>query len=124
MLRQRWMMVLAVGVMLVLGTSAAQAGEALKIGFVYVSPIGDAGWTYQHDLGRKAMEQALGNKVVTKYVENVPEGADAERGIRAQARPDHVLRLHESDHQGGSAVPQCRLHARHGLQVGQERRHL
>jgi basic membrane protein A and related proteins len=89
----RWMTVLAMGAMLVLAAGAAQAGEALKIGFVYVSPIGDAGWTYQHDLGRKAMEQALGNKVTTKYVENVPEGADAERIIRELASSGHKLIL-------------------------------
>jgi basic membrane protein A len=58
------------------------AQEAARIGFVYVSPIGDAGWTYQHDLARKEMEAALGAKVQTKYVENVAEGADAERVIR------------------------------------------
>ncbi len=54
------MIVLAVGAALLLTLGAAHAGEALKVGFLYVSPIGDAGWTYQHDLGRKAMEQALG----------------------------------------------------------------
>jgi len=60
----------------------AQAAEPMKIGFVYVSPIGDAGWTYQHDQGRKEMEKALGDKVQVKFVENVAEGADAERVIR------------------------------------------
>lgn len=54
----------------------------LKIGFVYVSPIGEAGWTYQHDLGRRAIEAAFGDKVQVRYAENVPEGADAERVIR------------------------------------------
>src|SRR5205807_1981430 len=62
------------------GPAAAQA--PLKVGFVYVSPIGDAGWTFQHDQGRKEMEKALAGKVETKYVENVPEGPDAERVIR------------------------------------------
>ncbi|MBR0564529.1 BMP family ABC transporter substrate-binding protein [Azoarcus sp. L1K30] len=60
----------------------AFAQEPAKIGFVYVSPIGDAGWTFQHDEGRKEMEKALGDKIQTKYVENVAEGADAERVIR------------------------------------------
>lgn len=69
----------------------AQNNEPLKIGFVYVSPIGDAGWTHQHDLGRQAMEKNLGGKVVTKYVENVPEGADAERVIRELAQSGNVL---------------------------------
>jgi len=63
----------------------------LKIGFVYVSPIGDAGWTYQHDLGRKAVEESFGDKVQTKYVESVSEGADAERVIRDFAANGHQL---------------------------------
>ena len=60
----------------------ALAMDPLKIGFVYVSPIGDAGWTYQHDLARKAIEAKFGDKIKTSYVESVPEGADAERVIR------------------------------------------
>ena len=68
-----------------------KAGEPLKIGFVYVSPIGDAGWTYQHDVGRKEMEKALAGKVTTKYIESVPEGADAERVIRELAQSGHNL---------------------------------
>jgi simple sugar transport system substrate-binding protein len=88
-----WMTMLAVGAALLLAVGAAQAGEPLKVGFVYVSPIGDAGWTFQHDLGRKALEKALGDKVVTKYVENVPEGADAERIIRDLAVSGHKLIL-------------------------------
>ena len=67
-------------------TAPKGAQQALKVGFVYVSPIGDAGWTFQHDLGRRQMEQALGGKVTTKYVESVPEGADAERVIRELAQ--------------------------------------
>ena len=61
-------------------------GEPVKAGFVYVSPITEAGWTKQHDEGRKAVEAALGSRVKTSYVENVPEGADAERVIRDLAR--------------------------------------
>ncbi|HWQ10305.1 MAG TPA: BMP family ABC transporter substrate-binding protein [Holophaga sp.] len=57
-----------------------------KVGFVYVSPIGDAGWTYQHELGRRQLESALKGKVTTQFVENVPEGADAERVIRELAQ--------------------------------------
>jgi simple sugar transport system substrate-binding protein len=67
-------------------TAPKAAQEALKVGFVYVSPIGDAGWTFQHDLGRRQMEQALGGRATTKYVESVPEGADAERVIRELAQ--------------------------------------
>jgi simple sugar transport system substrate-binding protein len=69
----------------------ATAAEPLKVGFVYVSPIGDAGWTYQHELGRQALEAALGDKVKTSYVESVPEGADAERVIREFAASGHKL---------------------------------
>lgn len=71
--------------------SLAFAQEAAKIGFVYVSPIGDAGWTFQHDEGRKELEKALGNKIQTKYVENVAEGADAERVIREFAAGGHKV---------------------------------
>jgi len=71
--------------------SIAQAQEPLKVGFVYVSPIGDAGWTYQHDLARKEMEQALGDKVTTSFVESVSEGADSERVIREMAASGHDL---------------------------------
>ena len=84
---------IACGIALVALPVAAQpkAGEPLKIGFVYVSPIGDAGWTYQHDIGRKEMEKALGGKVTSKYIESVPEGADAERVIRELAQSGHTL---------------------------------
>ena len=60
------------------------ARAADNVGFVYVSPIGDAGWTYQHDLGRLQLEKEAG--VTTSYVENVAEGADAERVIREMAK--------------------------------------
>src|SRR3546814_11160990 len=65
--------------------------EPLKVGFVYVSPIGEAGWTWQQDIGRKEMEKALGDKVKTQYVEDVPEGADAERVIRDLAQQGNKL---------------------------------
>ena len=61
---------------------SAATTEPLKIGFVYVSPVGDAGWTTQHNAGREQMAKALGPKVSTSFVEKVPEGADAERVIR------------------------------------------
>jgi simple sugar transport system substrate-binding protein len=70
---------------LALVCGSALLAAPTKIGFVYVSPVGDAGWTYQHDLGRKEMEKALGGQVVSQVVENVPEGADAERVIREMA---------------------------------------
>jgi len=69
----------------------ATAATPFKVGYVYVSPIGDAGWTFQHDSGRKEMEKALGGKVVSKFVESVPEGADAERVIRELAQSGNQL---------------------------------
>ncbi len=60
----------------------AQAAAPLLACFVHVSPVGQAGWTYQHDQGRQAMEQALGNRVRTRTVEAVPEGPDSERVLR------------------------------------------
>ncbi len=65
--------------------------EPLKVGFVYVSPAGDAGWTSQHHEGRAAMLKALGDKVTSTFVEKVPEGADAERVIRDLAQQGHKL---------------------------------
>jgi basic membrane protein A len=56
--------------------------EPLKVGFVYVGPVGDAGWTFAHDLGRKHIEAKFGDKIKTTFVEKVPEGPDAERVIR------------------------------------------
>jgi simple sugar transport system substrate-binding protein len=69
----------------------AQAQDPLKVAFVYVGPVGDAGWTYAHEQGRLAMEKALGAKVKSTYVENVPEGADAERVIRKLAADGNKL---------------------------------
>lgn len=74
--------------------SQAPAGPAtpsVKAGFVYVSPVTEAGWTRQHDEGRKAVEAVLGSRVKTTYVENVPEGPDAERVIRDLAATGHQI---------------------------------
>jgi simple sugar transport system substrate-binding protein len=65
--------------------------EPLKIGFAYVGPVGDGGWSFAHDNGRKALEAALGDKIVTSFVENVPESADAERVIRDMAGQGNKL---------------------------------
>lgn len=69
----------------------AQTAEPLKAGFVYVAPITEAGWVRQHEEGRKAVQAALGDKVKTTFVENVAEGADAERVIRDLAQQGHKL---------------------------------
>ena len=71
--------------------AATQTADPLKVGFVYVTPITEAGWVRQHDEGRKAVQAALGAGVKTSFVENVPEGADAERVIRDLAQQGHQL---------------------------------
>ena len=69
----------------------SRAQAPLKIGFVYVGPVGDHGWTYRHDVGRRAIEAAHGGRVETSYVESVSEGPDAERVIRQLAASGHGL---------------------------------
>jgi simple sugar transport system substrate-binding protein len=71
--------------------ATAHAAPPLKVGFVYVSPIGQAGWSYQHEQGRLALEKTLGPQVQTTAVESVPEGADAERVLRDLAAQGHTL---------------------------------
>jgi len=73
------------------GAALAEAKDSIKVGFVYVGPIGDFGWTHEHNIGRLAVEEALGDKVETTYVESVPEGPDAERVIRQMAQSGHDL---------------------------------
>jgi len=75
---------------LLLGPSV-RAQEPLKVGFVYVGPIGDFGWTHGHELARKAVVEHFGDQVQTTYVENVAEGPDAERVIRQLASSGHGL---------------------------------
>ena len=65
---------------------AAHAGDKIKVGFIYVGPIGDHGWTYRHDIGRLDVEKHFGEKVETIYLENVKYGPDAERAIRGMAK--------------------------------------
>ena len=69
----------------------APAADKLKIAFMYVSPIGDGGWTYQHDLGRKAIQEKYGDRIETSFVESVPESADAERVLRDMAAQGNKL---------------------------------
>lgn len=72
--------------------AAAPAAKApLKVAFVYVSPVGNAGWTYQHNQGRLGMETRLGDAVRTTYVENVAEGPDSERVMRDLAAQGNQL---------------------------------
>jgi simple sugar transport system substrate-binding protein len=69
----------------------ASAAEKLKIGFIYLGPVGDFGWTYQHEVGRQGLVKALGDKIETTYLENVGEGPDAERAIEQLARAGNKL---------------------------------
>ena len=71
--------------------AAPAKAEPLKIAFAYVGPVGDGGWTFAHDNGRKAIEAEFGDKVVTSFVEKVPESADAERVIRDMAQQGNKL---------------------------------
>jgi simple sugar transport system substrate-binding protein len=82
---------LAVVVSLMIAGTGMVRAEDLKVGFVYVSPVGDAGWTYQHDLARLAIEEEFGDRISTTIIESVPEGADAERVIRQLAAEGHGL---------------------------------
>ena len=73
------------GALLAFGLGTAAIAADVKVGFVYVGPIGDGGWTYEHDKGRLAVEKHFGDRVETIYQENVPEGADAERVMTTMA---------------------------------------
>jgi basic membrane protein A len=71
--------------------AAAIMVEPLKVAFAYVGPVGDGGWTYAHDRARAEVQASFGDKIVTSYVENVPESADAERVIRDLASQGNKL---------------------------------
>ncbi|HOP89216.1 MAG: BMP family ABC transporter substrate-binding protein [Ottowia sp.] len=70
---------------------APAKADPLKIAFAYVGPVGDGGWTFAHDNARKALEKEYGDKIVTSFVESVPESADAERVIRDMAGQGNKL---------------------------------
>ena len=82
---------LAAAAAFALGAGAAQAADPLKVGFIYVGPVGDFGWSYEHDQARQAVEAEYGDKVETSYLESVPEGPDAERALRQMAQSGHDL---------------------------------
>ncbi|KPK11331.1 MAG: hypothetical protein AMJ56_06450 [Anaerolineae bacterium SG8_19] len=69
----------------------AAPGEPFKVAFVYVAPIGDLGWTYAHDQARLQLEEEFGDSIETVYIENVPEGPEAERVIRDFAQKGNDL---------------------------------
>jgi len=70
---------------------SASAADKLKVGFIYLGPIGDLGWTYQHELARQAMVKEFGDKVETTFLENVSEGPDSERSIEQLVRAGNKL---------------------------------
>jgi simple sugar transport system substrate-binding protein len=86
-------LIAATAVMLATGAGlfGASAADKLKVGFIYLGPVGDLGWTYQHDLGRLAMVKEFGDKVETTFLENVSEGPDSERSIEQLARAGNKL---------------------------------
>jgi simple sugar transport system substrate-binding protein len=71
--------------------NGAGAQEKLKVGFIYVGPIGDMGWSYQHEVARRALVETFKDKIDTSYLENVNEGPDAERSIEQLVRTGHKL---------------------------------
>src|SRR5258708_7654688 len=89
----RKILIAATAVMFTAGASlfGASAAEKLKVGFIYLGPVGDLGWTYQHDLARQALAKELGDKIETTFLENVPEGPDAERAIEQLVRAGNKL---------------------------------
>ena len=70
---------------------SAQGAEPLKVGFIYLGPVGDFGWTYQHDIARKAAMEKYGDKIKTTFVENVAEGPDSEKVLNDLANSGHKL---------------------------------
>ena len=85
MKRRNLLATAAMGLLLASGGAFAQGMDKVKACFVYVGPIGDGGWTYQHHQGAMALQEKFGEKVEIQYQENVPEGADAERVLTQMA---------------------------------------
>jgi basic membrane protein A and related proteins len=76
---------------LLAGSLSASAADKLKVGFIYLGPVGDFGWTYQHEVARQALAKEFGDKIETTYLENVSEGPDAERSIEQLVRAGNKL---------------------------------
>jgi basic membrane protein A len=82
---------LGIAAALIATASTAALAEPLKVAFVYLGPVKDGGWTQMHDQARQKLEQAMGDKIKTTYVENVPETADSERVFRQLAADGNKL---------------------------------
>jgi basic membrane protein A len=90
-MQHRFRYPLALALLVSLSAVCAASSAPLKVAFVYLGPIADGGWTYQHNLGRLALEKEFGARIETTYIENVPETADAERVIRQLAARDYAV---------------------------------
>ena len=100
---------LALGAALATGlASGAMAEDKLKVGFVYVGPVGDFGWSYEHDQARLKVVEKFGDKVETSFVESVPEGADAERVMTQMALSGHKADLYDIIWLHGPNDERCR----------------
>ena len=82
---------LLAGAMFLATITASLAADPVKVGFIYVGPIGDHGWTYRHDIGRQQVEEAFGDKVETSYIESVQYGPEAENVIRQMAEDHDII---------------------------------
>jgi basic membrane protein A and related proteins len=89
----RKILIAATAVMVTAGASllSASAADKLKVGFIYLGPVGDFGWTYQHEVARQALAKEFGDKIETTYLENVSEGPDSERSIEQLVRAGNKL---------------------------------
>jgi simple sugar transport system substrate-binding protein len=90
-MKSRIVLAAATAAIAIAGTTLSATAADLKIGFIYLGPIGDFGWTYQHEVGRQGVVKALGSKIETTFLENVNEGPDSERSIEQLARTGHQL---------------------------------
>src|ERR1700722_8112282 len=90
-LGKSWKTLCVAAGLLATSSLTASPAEPLKVAFVYLGPRGDGGWTQQHDMGRLGLEKAMGDKIKTTFVENVPETADSERVFRQLASDGYKL---------------------------------
>jgi basic membrane protein A and related proteins len=81
----------AAAVLLAGSLSASSAADKLKVGFIYLGPVGDFGWTYQHEIARQAVVKEFGDQIETTFLENVSEGPDSERSIEQLVRAGNKL---------------------------------
>src|SRR6201989_3159650 len=92
MMRNKLLAAAAAALLLVAGfAGTASAADKLKVGFIYLGPVGDFGWTYQHEQARQALVKELGDKIEITYLEDAPEGPDAERAIEQPVRAGKKL---------------------------------